>query len=50
MQPKNPIISVSDLYQKINDINIRIIDTRFSLFNKNEGKALFDKSHITGAI
>ena len=50
MQPKSPIISVSDLYQKINDINIRIIDTRFSLFNKNEGKALFDKSHITGAI
>tara|TARA_B100000965_G_scaffold226338_1_gene189491 strand:- start:1036 stop:1884 length:849 start_codon:yes stop_codon:yes gene_type:complete len=50
MQTKSPIISVSDLYQKINDINIRIIDTRFSLFNKNEGKALFDKSHITGAI
>ena len=50
MQPKRPIISVSDLYQKINDINIRIIDTRFSLYNKNEGKALFDKSHITGAI
>tara|TARA_B100000965_G_scaffold337631_1_gene304513 strand:+ start:445 stop:1293 length:849 start_codon:yes stop_codon:yes gene_type:complete len=49
MLVKSPIISASDLYQNISRNDIRIIDTRFSLFNKNEGRSLYEKNHIIGA-
>ena len=49
MFPESPIISVSDLHHNISSTDIRIIDTRFSLFDKNEGNALYKKNHIIGA-
>lgn len=50
MQRKNILISAEDLNRKIDNPDVRIIDTRFSLFDPEKGKKLYNDKHIPNAI
>ena len=50
MQRKNILISAEDLNRKIDNPDVRVIDTRFSLFDPEEGKKLYNYNHIPNAI
>lgn len=45
----NNIVSVEWLAENLNNENIIIIDCRFSLANKDHGRALYEKSHLKNA-
>tara|TARA_B100000959_G_C14997803_1_gene631366 strand:- start:2019 stop:2870 length:852 start_codon:yes stop_codon:yes gene_type:complete len=50
MQRKNILISAEDLNRKIDNSDVRVIDTRFSLFDSEEGEKAYNDKHIPNAI
>ncbi len=50
MQRKNILISAEDLNREIDNPDVRVIDTRFSLFDSEEGKKAYNNCHIPNAI
>jgi len=50
MQKENILISAEDLNKKIDHPDVRVIDTRFSLFDPEEGEKAYDNSHIPNAV
>ena len=45
-----PLISIEELAEKLDDDNLRIVDTRWYLADPNEGRAEYARHHIPGAI
>ncbi|KIL44153.1 sulfurtransferase [Jeotgalibacillus soli] len=44
------VVDVNWLYDRLGDQQLRIIDCRFSLQHPNEGRLLYEKEHIPGAV